>query len=75
MKKLIALFLSLAMLVSLCACMPQGETQETDAFSAPMDDAAYVYQAAADATPLPGGSTFGGAGVGAGITVKPFFCA
>lgn len=56
MKKLIALFLSLVMLGSLCACMPQGETQETDAFSAPIDDASYVYQAADDATPLPGGA-------------------
>lgn len=56
MKKLIALFLSLVMLGSLSACMPQGETQETDAFSAPIDDASYVYQAADDATPLPGGA-------------------
>lgn len=56
MKKLIALFLSLVMLGSLCACMPQGETQEADAFSAPIDDASYVYQAADDATPLPGGA-------------------
>ena len=56
MKKLIALFLSLVMLGSLSACMPQGETQEADAFSAPIDDASYVYQAADDATPLPGGA-------------------
>lgn len=56
MKKLIALFLSLVMLTALSACMPQGETQENDAFSVPVDDASYVYQAADDATPLPGGS-------------------
>lgn len=56
MKKLIALFLSLTMLMSLSACMPRGKTQETDTFSVPMDDASYVFQADADATPLPGGS-------------------
>lgn len=56
MKRLIALFVSLLFLVSLSACMPQSSTTETDAFSVPTDDASYVYQAAADATPLPGGS-------------------
>lgn len=58
MKRVIALFLSLMMLLSLAACVPGVEEQSTDAvpFTVPMDDASYVYQAPQDATPLPGGA-------------------
>ena len=58
MKRVIALFLSLMMLLSLAACVPGVEEQSTDAvpFTVPMDDASYVYQVPQDATPLPGGA-------------------
>lgn len=57
MKKLFALLLSLAMLLVLGACAPQPENAEDDTFQVPLDDASYVFQAPADATPLPGGAT------------------
>lgn len=57
MKRLLALFATFAMLCTLAACAPSTETQETESFSVPLDDASYVFQAPADATPLPGGST------------------
>ena len=56
MKKIIALFLSLMMLVALAACAPVEESQPTSEFSVPLDDASYVFQVATDATPLPGGA-------------------
>lgn len=57
MKKLIALLLCLSLLVSLAACGRGGQTTETGEFTVPLDDASYVYQAVADAAPLPGGAT------------------
>lgn len=57
MKKLLALFASFAMLFTLAACAPPAESQETEAFSVPMDDTSFVFQAPAEATPLPGGAT------------------
>lgn len=56
MKKVFALLLSFAMLVSLAACVPQEQAQSADAFTVPTDDASYVYEAAEDAAPLSGGS-------------------
>lgn len=56
MKKVFALLLSFAMLVSLAACVPQEQAQSADTFTVPTDDASYVYEAAEDAAPLPGGS-------------------
>ncbi len=57
MKKVVALLLSLLLLVSFTACMPETGSQDSPVFTVPLDDASYVFQAAADATPLPGGAT------------------
>lgn len=56
MKKVVALFVSVIMLLSLAACASEENPQQTARFTVPLDDASYVYQAAADAAPLPGGS-------------------
>lgn len=71
MKKLIALLLCLSLLVSLAACGRGGQTTETAAFMVPLDDASYVYQAADDAVPLPGGASIALAADAAGIESGP----
>ena len=71
MKKLIALLLCLSLLVSLAACGRGGQTTETAAFTVPLDDASYVYQAADDAVPLPGGASIALAADAAGIESGP----
>lgn len=71
MKKLIALLLCLSLLVSLAACGQGGQTAETAAFTVPLDDASYVYQAADDAVPLPGGASIALAADAAGIESGP----
>lgn len=71
MKKLIALLLCLSLLVSLAACGQGGQTAETAAFTVPLDDASYVYQAADDAVPLPGGASIALAADAAGIEAGP----
>ena len=71
MKKLIALLLCLSLLVSLAACGRGGQTTETAAFTVPLDDASYVYQAADDAVPLPGGASIALAADTAGIESGP----
>lgn len=71
MKKLIALLLCLSLLVSLAACGRGGQTTETAAFTVPLDDASYVYQAADDAVPLPGGASIALAADAAGIEAGP----
>ena len=71
MKKLIALLLCLSLLVSLAACGRGGQTTETAAFTVPLDDASYVYQAADDAVPLPGGASIALAADAAGIESSP----
>ena len=71
MKKLIALLLCLSLLVSLAACGQGGQTTETAAFTVPLDDASYVYQAADDAVPLPGGASIALAADAAGIESGP----
>ena len=71
MKKLIALLLCLSLLVSLAACGQGGQTTETAAFTVPLDDASYVYQAADDAVPLPGGASIALAADAAGIEAGP----
>lgn len=71
MKKLIALLLCLSLLVSLAACGRGGQTAETAAFTVPLDDASYVYQAADDAVPLPGGASIALAADAAGIESGP----
>lgn len=67
MKKVVALFLSFAMLLIITACMPEVENQESTEFAVPLDDASYVLQAPADATPLPGGATIALAADGSGM--------
>ena len=67
MKKVVALFLSFAMLLIFTACMPEVENQESTEFAVPLDDASYVLQAPADATPLPGGATIALAADGSGM--------
>lgn len=57
MKKTVALFLSMVFLTVLAGCAPQTENQASEDFTAPLDDASFVYQAPQDATPLPGGAT------------------
>lgn len=57
MKKIIALFLSLAVLAVLTACVPAGESSTESEFTVPLDDVSYVFTAPADATALPGGTT------------------
>lgn len=57
MKKTVALFLSMVFLTVLAGCAPQTENQASDNFTAPLDDASFVYQAPQDAAPLPGGAT------------------
>ena len=71
MKKLIALLLCLSLLVSLAACGRGGQTTEPAAFTVPLDDASYVYQAADDAVPLPGGASIALAADAAGIESGP----
>ena len=71
MKKLIALLLCLSLLVSLAACGQGGQTAEPAAFTVPLDDASYVYQAADDAVPLPGGASIALAADAAGIESGP----
>lgn len=73
MKRIIALFLSLLMLLTLAACVPGVEEQTTDAvaFTVPLDDNSYVYQAPQDATPLPGGSVIALAAEGSGLESGP----
>src|SRR5699024_11901723 len=67
MKKVVALFLSFAMLLIFTACMPEVENQESTEFAVPLDDASYVLQEPADATPLPGGATIALAADGSGM--------
>lgn len=57
MKKTVALFLLMVFLTVLAGCAPQTENQASEDFTAPLDDASFVYQAPQDATPLPGGAT------------------
>lgn len=71
MKKLIALLLCLSLLVSLAACGQGGQTAEPAAFTVPLDDASYVYEAASDAVPLPGGASIALAADAAGIEAGP----
>lgn len=71
MKKLIALLLCLSLLVSLAACGQGGQTTPTAEFTVPLDDASYVYQADADAVPLPGGASIALAADAAGIEAGP----
>lgn len=56
MKKLVALFLSVLLLLSLAACKPGEAPQESTAFTVPEDDASFVFKAPSDAATLPGGS-------------------
>ena len=56
MKKVVALFLSVMMLLSLAACTAGENTREEPQFTVPLDDDSYVFQANPEAAPLPGGS-------------------
>ena len=56
MKKVVALFLSVLMLLSLAACTAGENTREEPQFTVPLDDDSYVFQANPEAAPLPGGS-------------------
>lgn len=60
MKKFIALVLTLALAVSLCACSSKAGNQ-TVTFTVPMDDSTYTFTAPVDengeSATLPGGAT------------------
>lgn len=71
MKKLIALLLSLALLACLAGCGQGGEATAAGEFTVPLDDASYVYEAAQDAAPLPGGASIALAADVAGIESGP----
>lgn len=61
MKKIIALVLTLALAVSLCACSEKTASPTTAAFTVPMDDSSYTYTAPVgengEPVTLPGGAT------------------
>ena len=60
MKKIIALVLTLALAVSLCACSEKTASPTTAAFTVPMDDSSYIYTAPVgengEPVTLPGGA-------------------
>ena len=60
MKKIIALVLTLALAVSLCACSEKTASPATAAFTVPMDDSSYIYTAPVgengEPVTLPGGA-------------------
>lgn len=60
MKKLMALFLAVALLLSLAACSAGTKTEATqtgETFTVPLDDSTYVFQPPQEAAALPGGAS------------------